>query len=117
MTDSVADLARIHLDIAKAFDPEAGEEIDERLDRVKELSAIRKEMIAMELTIVNFRGSISRIFSSEGYETYDEDIARWKEMKEIRKQMAELHIDTTDIDTRMMNILEVPNPSPLLHNR
>lgn len=117
MTDSKVALGRIDLDIAKAFDPEAGEEIDKRLDRVKQLFAIRKEMIAMELKTFDFRGSISRIFSSEGYRTYDDDISRWKEMKEIREQMAELHIDTTVIDTRITNIFGVPIHSSSLHTR
>ncbi len=114
MMDNDKDLARLDLDIANAFDPDSSEEIDKRLDRVKELSAIRKEMIAMKLNKVNFRGSVSRIFSSEGYVTYDDDMARWKELKEIREQMVELHIDTTVIDKRMMNVFEVRNPIPLI---
>jgi hypothetical protein len=109
MMDCHRDIGSIDLDVAKAFDFEAAEEIDKRIERVEELTAVMEETKAMELKM-NFGASLSKIFSSEGYRTFDDDIARWKELKEIREQMAEMQIDTRFIDKRIMNIFEVRSP-------
>lgn len=108
--DCHRDIGSIDLDVARAFDSEAAEEIDKRLDRVEELTAVMEETKAMELKMMNFGANFSRIFSSEGYRTFDDDIGRWKELKEIREQMAELQIDTGFVDKRIMNIFEVRSP-------
>lgn len=80
------DRIRIDLDITNAFNHEAAKEIDDRLDAVEELTAIRKELTEMQLG--SFSVDIpSRIFSVQGYKTYGDDVAKWKELKAIRKEM------------------------------